>query len=50
MLYDSDKYPNQIWSHTKAISKSKDFKLHCGIDSSQKKLNIFKKRFKNLLH
>ena len=46
MLYDSDKYPNQIWSHTKAISKSKDVKLHCVIDSIQKKLNIYKKRFK----
>ena len=48
MLYDNPKYPKQIWSHTKAISKSKDFKLHCGIDSNPENLNIFKNRYKKI--
>lgn len=49
MLYDNPKYPNQIWSHTKAIRKSKYFKLNCGIDKNLKNLNIFKKRYKKTL-
>ena len=42
MLYDNPKYPNQIWSHTKAIKKSKHFTLNCGIDKNSKNLSIFK--------
>ena len=49
MLYDNPNYPAQIWTHTKAISRSKDFNLICGIDSKNSKLQIFKKRFKKSL-
>ena len=45
MLYDNPNYPNQIWTHTKAIEKSKYFKLVCGIDTNNSNLKIFKKSF-----
>jgi len=47
LLYDSYRFPKQIWTHSKAISKNKNFELYLGIDPNPKNLQIFKKRFPN---
>ena len=45
LLYDSYRFPKQIWTHSKAISKNKNFELYLGIDPNPKNLQIFKKDF-----